>query len=452
MLSRILTLMTAAIISSGLCFGFFQQDTPQTDNTGLTWKNKPEKVRIECGSGTHFSFIFHRDTTSAITITRFFIRGGKKAEPENLKGLAFITTRLCTELHAQSDIRDLQEMGSSFSMQVEDDYSIITVRCLSENLEDTLKMVTAIIRKPLISPLRISHIKRSMEHMQKSEEDDAEAFMNREYHTIFFGKEGYGGSVFGDEASLKQLKKKDITEFHEKYFNLSNIVISISSDLSGEKIADILKKYACLLPMGEKQSSAGETKKQPQSQKREYSFNKQQTQTLVSLAVPLPEMNPHNFTCAYMLETLLGEGIGSRLWPIREEKKLAYRLQARVTQMKDAGMLIVHVITDKSKKEKALAALTEVMTNLYRDGAAGTEFAAVKTLSRACFLRDNETKEMRTFNLGAFETTGPGFEFLEDFFSRMENVTAEDFNTYIKEVLKPGNLVKVIIGPGEKEL
>jgi predicted Zn-dependent peptidase len=451
MLSRRLTLITAVIIAGGLCFGFLQQDILCRDNPALIWKNTPEKIAVDDNGSTKFSCIFHRDVTSAITVCRFFIKGGKKAEPENRKGLAFITTRLCIELQAYSDIRELQELGSSFSMQVEGDYSIITARCLSENLEDTLKMLTTILAKPLVSSLRISHVKKNMEHRQKSEEDDDYELMNREYYNIFFGKEGYGGSVFGDKDSLKQLKKKDITGFHKKYFNLSNMVITISSDLPKEEITDILKKHVGSLPKGEIQLSASPVQKQGEAGKKENFFKKQQTQSLISLAVRLPEMTPHNFTCAYILETLLGEGIGSRLWPIREEKKLAYRLQARVTQMKDAGILIVHLKTGNSKKENALAALKEVLTDLYEKGTTETEFSAVKTLSRACFLRNNETKDMRTFNLGIFETAGPGFEFLEDFFSHLERMQAADFNTYIKDVLKPGNLVKITIGPGDNE-
>jgi len=433
----------------GLCFLFIQlhQEIFAQDKDVQTWKHMPEKVHID----NNLSFIFHRDDSSEITILRIFIKGGKKAEPENKKGLAFLTTRLCVEIPDQSNVRKLMDLGSSFFTRVEGDYSIITVKCLSENLADTLKILTQILRKPLFSNLRINFIKKHMRHRQKSEEDDSDQLMEREYFNVFFGNSGYGGSIFGDSESLKRIKKKDIVEFYKKFFNLSNMVIAVSSDLKKSEIKAIIKKFFHSLPPGEKQLPLPPGKKMStfMAEKRDRFFKKDKTQSLVSLGVKLPEMTPLGFTCSYMLENLLGGGIGSKLWPIRAVKNLAYRLRIKVIHMRDAAILMVYLDTDKSKKRRAFQAFKEVMTDLYENGVTENEFLTAKVRSKASFLRSNETKEIRTFNLGFFESIGPGFTFLEDFFSHVDRLTIEELNIYIKEVFNPGHLVSIVIGPEE---
>jgi zinc protease len=344
-------------------------------------------------------------------------------------------------------------LGSSFSTAVEGDFSIITMTCLSEHLEETLEILAGILRKPLFSALRIDHIKRFMEYQQKNEEDHPVRLMEREYFNAFFGDEGYGGSIFGtaEPGSLKTIKKKDILHFYKTFFNRANMVIVVSSDLNRPGIEEMIKKRFQPLAAGEKRVQLPPLEI-PGTEKKEYFFKKEKEQTLISLGTLLPGMSARNFTRAYMLENLLWDGIGSKLWPLRAEKNLAYDLDAGVTCMKDAGMLKVYLRTDNAKKEQAFKALEEVMKDLYQKGVTGEELQTVKVRAGAQFLRSNETKERRTFYLGLFECIGPGFHFLEDFFSHIKEVTLEDFNGYIKEVLKPDRLVTVIIGPGDLPL
>jgi len=456
MIDRRLLKINAIVLFLCLCYCLCLCANPLSgENTDAAWKNRAEKVTVD-GVDNRFSFIFDRDTSSEMTVIRLFINAGKKAEPENLGGLAFLTTRLSVEIPDQSTVRELMNLASSFSPGVEGDHCIITVRCLSEKLEDTLKILAGILKKPLFSGLRIDHIKKNMKYREKSEDDNGWTSMRREYFTLFFGNTGYGGSLYGDDGSRKKIKRKHVTGFFKKYFNLSNIVFSVSSNLEKPEITELMKRFSQSLPPGEPVEGNslppvtpvkfGETSKPA---RKDHFIKKEKTQALVCLGALLPGTTPGNFTRAYMLEVLLGEGIGSRLWPLRAVENLAYRMQARVIHMKDAGLLTVCLETDKTKKEKAFKALKEMMTGLYQKGVTEAELSSAKVRAWSYFLRNNETRENRSYTLGYFEAVGLGFEFPGDFFSHIKKVTRDDFNAYIKNVLKPDDLVKVVIGPGE---
>ena len=449
------------------------QNTQETQGVQKrkTWKNSPERIQVanknkENENSAPFSFIFQQDISSPLTVIRLLIAGGKKSEPLDRKGLAFLTTRLAVEIPENSDVIKLMTLGSSISADVEGDYSSITITCLSENLAETLKIFSRTFMDPLFSSLRISTIKKNMVYQQKNEEDNTELLMEREYFNIFLENNGYGGSIFGlaegNPNSLEVIKKKDIENFYNTYFNRSHISIVVISDLIHSEIEPIIKKYFQTLALvpGEPVQSVQEVgpsvqEGQPKeefrndihNEKREYYFKKENIQSLVSLGALLPGMSPRHFVCAYMLENLLGGGIGSRIWPLREEMNLAYSLKAKAIQLKDAGIMWIYLKTDSSRKERAFGALKEILSNLYKNGISEEEFFAVKVRTRAHFMRNNETKEMRTFYLGLFERIGPGFEFIENFFSAVDTLTLADFNAYIQQVLKPGILVNIIIGP-----
>ena len=90
------------------------------------------------------------------------------------KGLAYITTALMMEIPDLEKVRKIMNLGVTFLFQVEGDFSILTVKSLSENISKALKIILEIIKKPLFSSLRINNMKRHLKFQQKVEEDNPE--------------------------------------------------------------------------------------------------------------------------------------------------------------------------------------------------------------------------------------------------------------------------------------
>jgi len=51
----------------------------------------------------------------------------------------------------------------------------------------------------------------------------------------------------------------------------------------------------------------------------------------------IPEMAAKNSVMAFILENFLGKGPGSKLWRLRQQQKLAYNVDCRVTEMEKGG-------------------------------------------------------------------------------------------------------------------
>jgi len=421
------------------------------------WKHQPEKIQLKVNNddNNYLSFIFQQDPSSEITVIQILIKGGKRAAPVSQRGLAVITTRLSVEMTTATSVRELMHLGSTFLYHVEGDYSTITVKSLSENLEETLAIITKVIKKPLFSGLRIRNIKKFMEHRKKREEDSPEQLMELTCFKAFFagtGKNdrdhGYAGSIFGDPDSRKKIKKKDIVHFYNRFFNRSHMVISVSSNLAKAEMETIIKKYFAGFPPGKPFEFQPVQSSIPTE--KEFFLKRDNQQVLISFAALLPGMSRENYVLIYMLENILGKGIGSKLWPLRAQKDLAYNLNSRFRQLKDAGLLIIYLKTDAEKKQEAYLALKELITDFYKTGITKEELDITKVRARADFLRENETKVGKAQSLGYFDASGLGFDFIEAFFSYVENVTVDDFNGYLKKVLNPDRLIEVTIGPEDQ--
>ena len=68
----------------------------------------------------------------------FPFSGGGKTDPINMGGIAYLATGLATSVPDPELLSQLMLRGSRFTFQVNMDFNLITMRCLSENLEETL--------------------------------------------------------------------------------------------------------------------------------------------------------------------------------------------------------------------------------------------------------------------------------------------------------------------------
>jgi zinc protease len=387
--------------------------------------------------------ISETDGTTATTAIQILVRGGKRAQPHGQEGLAFLATRLAVEIPDENKVQDLIGMASRFQVGVTGDHSFIQLECLSGQLEATLKIVSEIVSDPLFSGLRIDSVKRFAEHQGRIEEDDSVSLGHLAALRAFSGTPGYGGSVYGDKTTLAGIKGKSITEFYRRYFVAPNMILAVSSDR--QDAAGLVEKAFAGFPTVPAPASQTAVFRLPGD--REITLTRETRQVFIGEAFRLPELSPRNYALGLLLENILGKGPGSRLWPLRAEKRLAYNVNAVATQMTDGGMIEAYLETDKNKRLEAREALRNVLSELRQSGVTEGDLRAARVSVWAGFLRDNEARPARTLNLAAFEALGLGLDLYNGLRTELEAVSLEETNAFVKGVLAPESAVSVLIGP-----
>ena len=432
----------AAILLAAIFF--FWGRTPAPAGHAVDEVRTAHKRTLENG----MTLISERDETTATTAIQILIRGGKRAQPAGQESLAFLATRLAVEIPDENKIQDLIGMASRFQVTVDGDYSLIQLECLSGQLEATLKILAKIVSAPLFSGLRIDSIKTHAEHQGRIEEDDSVSLGHLAALRAFSGTPGYGGSVYGDQKALAGIRGKDISDFYKRYFVGPNMVLAVSSDRQDAEAA--VESALGGFPAVPAASPERAALRVPGE--REISLTKETKQAYVSEAFLLPQVTPRNFALGLLLENILGKGPGSRLWPLRAERKLAYNVNAVATQMTDGGIIEAYLETDKNKKREALETLRGVLSEVYQSGVTGEDLRAARISVWADFLRDNEARPARTRNLAVFEALGLGLDFYYGLRTELEAVPLEEMNAFTKSVLAPENSVTVVIGPKTETL
>jgi zinc protease len=389
--------------------------------------------------------ILQTDAAAANSVVQLFVRGGSGDDPPANSGLAYLTMRLALEIPDQTKLQELMDFGSSFSLRVSEDYSLITIRALSRHLQPTLEILTTIFTQPLFSGLRIDGIQEQMRHLQKKESDDPTELMRALAAANFFGSSGYGARLFGDKASLAAIAKKDIQAFFSAHFTAANMVAVIISDQDENSLKPLLARCLGRLPAGRKITPGP-----PQAGKAAQpamTVTRQSAQTHIACAVLLPGLNTENFLLAGMLQTWLGKGIGCKLWPLRDQSDLTYGVNADIQPNKDAMLLTVYLKTGSQRADEAQKSLLQILKEVYENGISEDELATTAAYELADFFRENETREHRAATLAFMEGMGLSYRLAGEFAARLGEVKRDKFNRFIRVGLAPERWFLLRIGP-----
>ncbi len=398
---------------------------------------------------TGLTWIYRKDDASALTCLLLLVRGGTGADPADKAGLAYLGTRIAVDIPDEGKIREIMVQSTRLTVAGFEDATMISVQCLSENFEDALKTVSRILRDPLISSFRVEAIKENMRHQAKMELDDSVRAGRAAARKAFFGPAGSGGPVWGTDATLKAIRKKDVADFYARRFVAANMLLSVSSDLAESEIAGLITKYFSGFPAGPGPEDAPAAPAAPAESR--IAIVKDAKQTYLGLHFPLPPLSARTYAMAALAEDMIGGGVGSLLWPLRTRDQLAYTVDSSFFHISGGGVLSAFLETSPGKLERARGSLEAVVRELGTGTLTEEDLEIARRSAWASFLRTNEAKEMRTRTVLLFEARGLGHEYAERFASELAAVGLDEMNTFLRSVLSPEREVEIIIGPNGKQ-
>ena len=438
----------AVLIAGGLALllATARPSAAQSPPPPAPWKNIP--VRATLGNG--IPWIYQKDAISPTTVVGLFIGGGKSAVPAGLDGLAAISTRILLEIPDEGKVQDLMAQATRLSYVCYEDYSAVIVECLTEHLDEALRVAAKIIQDPLLSGLRVGRAKDLMKAYAKMDDVDPVATGHNAILGALFGGRGYGSALYGTEATVAAIDRKDVSGFVKRAMIKPNVFFGLQTDLEAAAVRPLIEKAFDAIPDGTPAAVDRQDPALPEN--RDLAIDKDTKQTYVGRAYILPRAGLPDMAKGTLLETLLGNGPGSRLWALRADERLAYEVDAELTWTKSAGILIAFLKTDRTRGAEAAAALDRTLDGLRTGSVTEDELKASREMVRSGILRSTEPKAQRLRTIGLYQVLGLGPEGVAGLLAAVDAVGLEDLNAFLKEALDPARALRIKVGPPAGEI
>jgi len=381
----------------------------------------------------------------------FFFKGGQSLEKIDRAGLNYLTTRLMAEITDEDRLNQLISAGVNLTAGGRSDFSFIHLECQSQDLEKVLSLVIAGLKNPLFSGVRIDAVKKTL---RLESEKEAHRLLDSALICLrqrLFPDSPYRFSLYGTEASLKSISKKEIAELYSQLVDPSRFLVLIVSDLQKETVFSLLTRYLSWVKKTESASGSASQLVNDQSQKKNLQSESDcqpyrgPAGAAVVLGFKVPGQLSEILPAAFVLEKIVGEGPGSLLWRLRQDKALAYNLNSRLEIIGRQAVIVLFLETEANKAEEALLAMKEKFSELGKTGFEKEEIKWGKMLARNSYRRQSFSRDNRLAFLSFLLANDLTSDYYNTFLDKIEAISEENLNRLVRIVFHPGQAHEVLL-------
>ena len=390
--------------------------------------------------------------TEAVTVM-VFARVGSRRENSRITGIAHFVEHLVfkgsknypTTLHIS---KALDSVGAEFNAFTSKDYTGFYAKVDKQHIDLAMSILSDMIFNPLYDEKEFQREKGVIiEEINMYE--DTPMYMTEEYfeEQLYGPSSDLGRFIIGHKDSITRMTRKDIVDFHKKYYQPKNIVVSVAGSVP-ETIEKKLKKY-----FNKKQANKTGVLKTKQFKKlpaKKTVVIKPKTTEQIHIAIGLPvdlAYDHKNLLIAKLANIVFGGNMSSRLFiNIRERQGLGYYIRSSLNLYEDVANWQVTAGVDSNRLDKAIKLIVREWTRLEK-GITKPEFEQARE-----YLKGKMALQMEdSSNLAQWYAKQELFDIKltepDELKAKLAKITSKDVNKWLEKQVKFGQLRLTIVGP-----
>ena len=279
----------------------------------------------------------------------------------------------------------------------------------------------------------------------KMDEDNPD-FLVHEIHTANFWKnDPLARSILGTAQTVSSFDEAAVRRFHQTRFVPENMIVSAAGNLDHEEMIALVARYFGALAAG---GGAPERFPAP-SATPHVTLRKKKSleQVQLCLGVPAPAVDSADRYALYLLNSILGGGMSSRLFQsVREEAGLAYSIYSELSPYRDTGALSVYAGTSIEKTREMVRLIMEEFRHLKAEPVSEEELERAKNQSKGNIVLGLESSSARMSNLARQQMYYGRFATVDEIVADVDRVTALDVQRLAQELLRPELISLTLLG------
>ena len=375
------------------------------------------------------------------------IHGGARFETEAQSGWAHLLEHMVFKGAGPRSTRELAEVvehkGGNLNASTGYEHTRFEVRGLATLMPLAFEVVSDMMFRPTLDPVELKREKKVVEQEMLEAFDTPDDHVFDLLQSAMFADQSLGRPILGTKASLKDVTADSLRAFAQALYAPSRTVVCVSGGITPEDALaaargrfDTSTEPATLI-------SAQPARFTP----KQSVLKRKIEQANIALAWQAPgRLSPDNIPLKLFSE-ILGGGMASRLFQqAREERGLAYDIDAWATTYRDIGVLGISAGCAPKDVAKLTGLAREVLAGLATDPRVEElERARAQYLTGLAFnFQDTEWRSSAfASQLSSFERV---FAF-EDEQAEVEAVTLDDLKRVGAGILAQPEPAGALLGP-----
>jgi len=377
-----------------------------------------------------------------------WITTGSRCEAPDENGISHFIEHMVfkgTKHRSAEDIaRSVDSIGGGLDAFTAKELVSYNTKVLDEHLPLAFDVLADMVLNPLFRKEDIEKEKGVILEELKMDVDNPEYLLHEIFSSNFYKDHPLGKPIIGTKDTVKKFHREMIHDYYSRYYSPSNIVITAAGNLSHARLVDLAREHFEDLRV----SGALPPAHAPVPHARLVFKNKSSLeQTHLYMGVPAyPFPHELRFAC-YVLNTVLGGGMSSRLFQnIREKQGLAYSVYSDLSMYRDTGCMAIYAGTSIESAGKVVECIVKELREIKENLVPAEELRRAKDHLKGSFMLGLESTSSRMSNLARQEIYFKRFFTLDEMIQSIEDVSAAQVQKIAQEFFNPKNITLAMLG------
>ncbi len=375
-----------------------------------------------------------------------WVKTGSRNETGRFGGISHFIEHLLfkgTKKRSALDIsREIESVGGMLNAFTSREYTCFYAKVLNRDIAKAASLLSDIFMNSTFEKPEMDKERGVVLQEIKMVEDTPDDLIHDLYAESFWKSHPLGKPILGTAESVGAFTRDDIIDYYDKHYRSDRVFITVAGGASHSKLVSLLKKSFGKIKLNRDKVDLGEPGYSPEVKL----YNKDLEQVHICMGVPVSsQMNSERYKL-YLLSTILGSGMSSRLFQeIREKRGLAYSVYSYLILYKDTGSLVVYSASSKENFSEIVRLVLGEFTKLRR-GITAAELRDAKSHLKGGMLLGLENSENRMTKLARDEIYFGDIIPVSDVVKSIDRVKRSDIEDMAKKYLKSSSVTLTALG------
>jgi predicted Zn-dependent peptidase len=345
---------------------------------------------------------------------------------------------------AEEIARQVDSIGGNMDAFTAKECICFNVKVLDEHLPIAMDVLSDLVLNPVFDAADIGRERGVILEEIKMDEDNPDYLVHEIFTQNFWKDHPLGKPILGTKDTVRKFERHPVLDFYQQRFTPGNLIICAAGHLKHEKFVELVSRYfEQMKPM-----KNGFHSPQPRIVPRIIMRNKKALeQVQICVGVPSHPIAHEDRHASYVLNTLLGGGMSSRLFQnIRERQGLAYAIYSDLSPYRDTGCLSVYAGTARESAEKVVRSIVSEFRQLKAEPVPAEELRRSKDQLKGSLMLSLESSTARMSNLARQEMYFDRFFSLDELIERIESVTTAELTALSNEFFRTESIAVTVLG------
>jgi predicted Zn-dependent peptidase len=377
-----------------------------------------------------------------------WIKTGSRDEQPRWNGLSHFIEHMVFKgtkhRSAEAIARQVDSIGGNLDAFTAKECVCFNIKVLDEHLPIALDVLSDLVLHPVFAVEDIVRERRVILEEIKMDEDSPEYLVHEIFTQNFWKDHPLGKPILGTKETVRGFEQPQVLDLYQKRFTPGNFIISAAGNLNhGHFVELVAKHFDRMKPL-----KNGFRRSVPKIVPRITLRNKKSLeQVQICLGVPSHPIAHEKRFASYVLNTLLGGGMSSRLFQnIRERQGLAYSIYSDLNPYRDTGCLSVYAGTSRQSAGKVVQSIVTEFKKLKSETLSEEEVRRSKDQLKGSLMLSLESSTARMSNLARQDMYFDKFYGMDALIQKIEAVTADDLHEMANDFFRTESIAVTVLG------